>query len=223
MTLLSLALATGVTAAQPTRETVSSAQFTRIGSRKHKNAGTVEISKAQVGDLPCFRGQAHMEQVNPDIALEVLLDIEAAPQWSSAGLTEAKTLHRNESSIEFYEYLDIPGWTMVADRFWFVRGTWERTGDAVSFWWDRMEGGGPHATTFDDVLQRHPRAVEPPVNIGNWSFEPRGDRVAVTYTVCTDPGGSLPQAIQNFATRRTLPDTVAEMVAEARRRQGEGS
>jgi hypothetical protein len=108
---------------------------------------------------------------------------------------------------------------MAADWFWFLRGTTERSGDVVTFHWDRLVDGGPHRAMYDQVIAAHPGAVEPQINVGGWWF--RGTApVEMRYFACTDGGGSIPQFVQTTATRRTLPDTVVDLVDEVKRRLG---
>jgi hypothetical protein len=71
---------------------------------------------------------------------------------------------------------------------------------------------------YQKVKDEHPNAVEPTVNVGSWVFDAGDSGVKMTYSICTRPGGSIPVAIQNAATRRTLPDTLGDVVREARRR-----
>jgi hypothetical protein len=122
------------------------------------------------------------------------------------------------TSVEYSEYLDVPGWTMSSDRFWFLKGTVERTDPSIIFHWERLIDGGAHAARYAAVKAAHESAIEPPINVGAWTFTTTATGSEVKYYVCTDAGGSIPMAVQTAATRRTLPDTVGDLVREGRRR-----
>ena len=67
-------------------------------------------------------------------------------------------------------------------------------------------------------IKKSPRAVIPPVNLGEWMFQKNEYSVLVRYSICVDPGGSIPKSFQSFGTMKTIPTNVKEMVMEARRR-----
>ena len=202
----------------PTHAAIDSASWSQTGTVKNKEVGPVGIWRAQIGGVDCFRGTATTD-VSPEKLFDVVADVEGAKRWSSAGITEAKTLARSSSQMAYYQYLDIPGWTMAADRFWFLKADLHRGSDRASLKWTPLgSGGGPHAAEYQRVTTEHPNAVEPTVNVGSWVFEAGSAGVRMTYSICTKPGGSIPSAIQNAATKRTLPDTLGDVVREARRR-----
>jgi hypothetical protein len=206
-----------VAAAAPTHGAIDSASWAPVTTVKNDNLGEVAIWKATVGGVECFRGTATTD-VSPEKLLDVVADVEGAKRWSSAGISEAKLLSRSGSHMAYYQYLDVPGWTMASDRFWFLESTLERSPQRSSLKWTPLEGGGAHADVYHKVKSDHPNAVEPPVNVGSWVFEAAAGGVAMKYSICTLPGGSIPVAIQNAATRRTLPDTLGDVVREARKR-----
>ena len=180
-------------------------------------AGTVHIYSRSIQGVPCFKATA-TTNVAAERMFEVVTGIPATPGWSSAGVTEAELLGRTSDSLEFYEYLDLPGWTLVNDRFWFLRGsTSVKEPGKIIFQWERLVGGGSHSARFQQVKSKHPSAVEPPINVGGWHFVGTNP-VEIRYFICSDTGGSVPQAVQTMATRRTLPDTVSDVILEARRR-----
>lgn len=210
------ALATPALAA-PTQAAIDSAGWSRVTTIQNANAGEVGIWKATVDGVECFRGTATTD-VSPELLLDVVADVEGAKRWSSAGITDAKLLSRSSGKIAYYQYLDVPGWTMAADRFWFLTADLLRTPERAHLRWTPLPPGGPHTELYEKVKTDHPSAVEPTVNVGSWLFESGADGVKMVYSICTLPGGSIPVAIQNAATRRTLPDTLGDVVREARRR-----
>ncbi len=212
-----LFIASAALADGPTHASLESADWTIVTTASSKDVGEVQVYKSVVAGVDCFRGTAVTDVAAPKL-LDVVADVEGATRWSSAGVTEAKLLARQGDRLEYYQYLDVPGWTMASDRFWFLSSSIERSGPKIAFRWQPLAGGGAHASTYQSVVEAHPGAVEPPVNVGGWYFEERDDGVHVTYQVCTKPGGSIPVAIQNAATKKTLPDTVGDVVREAKNR-----
>lgn len=223
---LSLAVATGVLlcsglalAGGPTWPMIKATTgWEHLADRSHDDAGTIKVHVAEISGLKCLKG----ESVTPgkaDIYLGVAMDVKAAIDWSTAGLKYSEVLGGSGGTVEYFQYLDVPGWTGASDRFWFLRGTKESAGGALTFWWDRMgDRGGPHNTRFEQVMAENPDAIEPPTNVGGWSFVQEGDQVRSIYYVCSDTGGVLPKAIQYAAAKKTLPDTVGDLVREAIKR-----
>jgi hypothetical protein len=216
--MLALTLA-AVALGKPTHAQIESASWKQVASRD-TDQGTVLVYSGMVAGMECFRGTGSTPVPVPKL-FEVATDIPSATRWSTAGLSQSEWLTKSATTLEYWQYLDVPGWTMSADRFWFVRSTVHVADDVAWEKWDALLGGGPHAAKFAEVAAAHPDAVEPTVNIGEWLFKADGTgNSTVDYMVCTDPGGSIPMAIQSAATRRTLPDTVADLVREARKRAG---
>lgn len=216
--LLALALSGVAAAATPTwSDMVSTSGWQEYTTREHADAGVVTVHQKDIAGLPCFQGVA-TTKLSMDTLLSVVMDVEGAKKWSSAGVTEAKLLARDGNTMEYYQYLDVPGWTMASDRFWFVRSTLEKGADRTVFRWERLAEGGSHTDAYAKVKAEHPSAVEPPVNVGGWVFTPKGDAIEIRYVICTDTGGSIPTAVESMATSRTLPDTVGDVVREGKRR-----
>jgi hypothetical protein len=212
-----LALAPLTASAAPTHSQIDAAAWSQVTTANHADAGTVTIWTVNLGGIDCFRGTATVD-VAADKLLSVAADVEGAKSWSSAGLSEAKLLSKSGNKLEYYQYLDVPGWTMSADRFWFLQSTVESTPERSSLKWSSLVEGGAHSAFYQEVKTNHPDAVEPTVNVGSWVFEPQGDGTHVIYSVCTLPGGSIPTMVQNAATRKTLPDTVGDAIRAARKR-----
>ena len=76
----------------------------------------------------------------------------------------------------------------------------------------------PNFLSPAEVLAANPKAIEPPVNVGGWTFTPTATGSDILYYLCTDVGGSIPRAVQSAATKGTLPDTLGDLVSEAGRR-----
>lgn len=206
-----------VAVAAPTHAEMEAAAWAEVGTAKHDAVGTVTIKKVTLGGIECYEGVA-LTDVAPSKLLAVVADVEGATRWSSAGVTEAKLLAKSGNTIEYYQYLDVPGWTFAADRFWFLSSTLEDGAEHAALRWQPLSSGGSHTDVYNKVKTEHPDAVEPTANVGSWIFDKKDDGTHVTYQVCTLPGGSIPTSIQNAATRKTLPDTVGDVVREARNR-----
>ncbi len=198
-------------------DVIAESGWTQISTRDHKDAGTIQVYKKTVSGTACFKGRATTD-LDPQVMLEVAIDIPGTVRWSSAGVAEGEILSQSGTNIDYYQYLDVPGWTFSSDRFWFLTGVIEQSGDTTMFHWDRLVNGGPHAQRYNQVKAAHPDAIEPPVNVGGWQFTTTGASTLIQYYICTDTGGSIPAMVQNAATTRTLPDSVGDLVREARKR-----
>ena len=214
--LSTLALASPAFAAAPTWAQVNTEAGWVHDSVMTGETAKIDVSTRTIAGTACFRARAQTH-ANPDKLLEVAADIEGSKQWSSAGLAEAKLLSKTGGQLDYYQVLDVPGWTMASDRFWFLHGTVERPAGSIFFRWERLEQGGAYRSQWQGVKTRYSSAVEPPVNVGGWVFTGSGP-VDIKYYICTDSGGSIPKTLQTAATRRTLPATVDDLVKEARKR-----
>ncbi len=215
--LLALLLSPAAQAETPQWSQIRGSGWTHHATRKHDVVGTVEVYAKTVAGVECFQGVT-TTRYTPEQLLDVAADIEGAIQWSTAGVTDAATLKRTDTLLDYYQFLDVPGWTMANDRFWFLRGTIERSGGAITFHWDRLVDGGPYAARYQQVIAAHPDAVDIPMNVGGWVFTPADGATRVQYYICTNTGGSIPTAVQGVATTRTLPDNLGDIVREAARR-----
>ena len=207
----------GLALANPSHDAIDGASWGEVTRRTHKDAGEVVVLRATVSGVDCFRGTATVD-VPAEKMLAVVADVEGAVRWSSAGVTEAKLLSQSGDGLDYYQYLDVPGWTMASDRFWFLHGTVVKGPESWALRWTRLIDGGDHKETWEKLKADHSSAVEPPVNVGSWVFVPGDAGTQMTYSVCTQPGGSIPVAVQNAATKKTLPDTLGDVVREARTR-----
>ena len=217
VTLLALSLSASAHAGTPQWSEVRASGWTHYATRKHDVVGTVEVYEKVVAGVECFQGVT-TTSYTPEQLLDVAADIEGAIQWSTAGVTDAATLQRTDTLLDYYQFLDIPRWTMANDRFWFLRGHILRSGGAITFHWDRLVDGGPYAARYQQVFVDHPGAVDIPMNVGGWVFTPVAESTQVQYYICTNTGGSIPNAVQSVATTRTLPDNLGDIVREAAKR-----
>jgi len=203
----------------PTWSKIKAASWTSSGDVSHSDAGKVRIRKTTVGGVECWAAWASKD-VSVAKLLDVVTDIEGVIKWSSAGVTVAQTLKRTSSRVIYYQFLDVPGWTMSADRFWFLDATIEPGTTRASMHWRHLVRGGPYNSKWKSVTAANPKAVEPPVNVGGWTFVRKTDTTRIDYYICTEPGGSIPAAVTSLATKQTLPDTLGDLVKEAKKRGG---
>jgi hypothetical protein len=203
--------------AAPTHAAAESAVWRDTGSRSHDALSGIQLSRAMVGGVECFRGQAATD-LDPDALLELVIDIPGQPRWSSVHLLDSRMLASSPTAISYVQVVDVPSWTLSSDRYWFLQGAIERTAGRRALRWSRLPADAwPDVRA--DIAASHPGAIDPPVNVGAWIFDVAPDGTAITYYVCSDAGGSMPVALQHTATARSLPDTMGALVAEARRRR----
>lgn len=203
--------------AEPTHAAMDGASWQTLAHAESADAGPVDVYTARISGVDCFRGVA-TTSVAADDLLAVILDMDSAARWSTTGVSESRLIARTPTSIVYYQYLDLPGWTLSADRYWFLEASIARSPGRQEVAWGPLPAASPHQAERARFVAEHPDAVEPPTNVGSWRFEtvPAGTRV--TYSVCTQSGGSIPVALQNAASRRSLPDNLGDLIREARRR-----
>lgn len=216
--LLSLSLSSSpAEAGEPPWEALWSSEGWEELSVRESDVGPVKVLHKKVDVLDCLQGVAQSDVGIPYL-VKVAYDVNSAVSWSSADLTASEILKREGDAIVFHQYLDVPDWTLVADRFWYLRASAEDVdGGGKRFRWRRVDG----MTAFPDktkVLVETNRAIEPPVNFGAWTFLPKEGGTQVIYRVCSDIGGAIPKWLQRAVATRTMPDTVADFVREAKRR-----
>jgi len=190
-----------------------------VGTKEHKKAGLeVDIRIKYVGGIHCLVGEVDVE-VAADKLLSVATDIEGAMKWSSAPMEDSRTLGHAGSDVHYFQMLDTPGWTLASDRYWVLAGrTHKRSDGSVAFQWNRFEWKTKYPALVDELERDHDSAIEPPTNFGEWRFTPNKGGSNVRYYVCSDTGGRLSEGVQKMAAKETLPDTVADLIIEARTR-----
>lgn len=178
----------------------------------------IVVQKKVVQGLTCVRGVVSVD-VPPGALLEVVSDVPAHPSWSSEQLLVSKLLTPPGDETAYWQYLDVPDWTFVSDRFWVVRGRTSQQGAGATYTFERLAGWPTAYPALATQIQaQFPGAVEPDPLFGAWVFVPAGAGTDARYHLCSNSGASLPQWIQTIAATRTLPGTVADVLREARRR-----
>ena len=220
-TLGLLTLATTAWANDPTHAQIESASWTFLSERDHDVAGVVKVYNAQIAGRECYQARVSVDL--PQSAMSnVITDLDGALQWSTAGLMESKILGKKGNTLYYYQVLDVPGYTMASDRFWYNQGVVSQEGDEWTMRWSLLEEGGDYKDHYLETKARHSGAVFIDMNVGAWRLIPDGgpDKNKVTYSICSDSGGSLPAWLQAQASKQTLPDTVGDMIREAKKRHG---
>lgn len=185
-----------------------------------EETGEIVLSTKVIDGNTCLRGEATVT-ASIDKLAEVVADVPAAAEFSSEKLIASRVLGRDGDRVEYYQHLDVPNWTMVANRFWVLQGTASVDGETRSYRWDRFEWREKYADLAAELARDHASAVEPNPNFGGWVFTPEGSAVKATYYLCSNAGVSLPEWVQRAAATRTLPGTMADVVREAQRRSAE--
>lgn len=206
-------------ASPPTHRSIESAEWRHIANRHHDAAGNITVWNTEVSGTQCYKGMTTTKG-DPKVMLDVVSDIVGTIQWSGAGVTEAKRLFQSKNKIDFYQFLDVPTWTMANDRQLFLTADIERKPHFIGFRWSRLhiDKSHPYWDFYSGIRTKHPESIEPPVNVGGWYFSKKASNVEVSYVVCTDAGGVIPEGIQNEVTKRTLPDNLGDMLREAKKR-----
>lgn len=182
--------------------------------------GEVRVLHRTIDEANCLQGVL-TTTVPVERIVEVLLDVPSAVKWSSASLVYSDVVEELPGGeVVLMQYIDVPNWTLVADRFWIVRSGVKVLPDGERrYTWERVPADR-HPTVRDKAQAWAGKAIEPPVNWGEWMFRPSGGALQVRYRGCSDIGGAIPDWLQKLVASRTLPDTVADLVREARKRGG---
>jgi hypothetical protein len=220
--VLHLLLAAPAHGARPWDQLDEPTGWSRLAERD-TDVGRIRVALRRLDGADCVQGALRTD-VPLARLVEVVDDVPSAVRWNSAGLSASEVVGRGEGWMDVYQYMPIPDWTLVADRWWVLRG-WSdapKTGGA-RFRWERVDAEEAYPALAERLAVKGDN-LEIAVNWGEWVFVPvQGTTLDVRYRVCTDIGGSLPRWIQRLATQRTLPDTIVDLVREAWRRERGGA
>lgn len=207
---------------------VQSALDAEEGWEVHKldAKGGVDVYKKEIAGLavPAFKGIKVMD-VDSTVLFDAIIDIDHQTGLSDdIPLVESHVLKASGNTIDFWQYLDVPGWTLANDRYWFARGTIHRdvggTAGHHKWTWEDIDPAA-FPTAWDQARAIDEDAVLIGQNLGSWECIPQGPgKTKLIYRVVSDPGGKLPKSAQSLATGKTLPDNLLQFEAEAKRRAG---
>jgi len=181
----------------------------------------VDVYKKDIAGfgVPAFRGEK-VVAVSSDLLFDMLVDFNTHAGMSERVLlTISEVLKTQGNTVEFFQLVDTPAWTMARDRCWFNRAVLNRNYAGEQ---------GRHRQTWETlspehypeywkgVLERYPRALHLPVSMGSWEVVPLGPKsTLLIYRVIIDPGGHVPNGLQEFITGKTLPDNLLQFEAAA--------
>ena len=175
-------------------------------------------------DIPAFRGEK-VVAVASDRLFAMLVDFNSHAGMSDrVPLAISEVLKVQGDSIEFFQLVDTPSWTMARDRAWFNRAVVSR---------NHLGEAGRHRQTWETltpehypdywqaVLKRYPRVLHLSFSFGSWEVLPVGpESTRLIYTIITHPGGRIPDGLHSFVTGQTLPDNLLQFEEAALRQAG---
>ncbi|MBJ96240.1 MAG: hypothetical protein CMP23_17400 [Rickettsiales bacterium] len=167
--------------------------------------------------VPAFRGEMVLP-VSSDELFALLIDFDR-----HAGLSErvplviSEVLRREGNTVEFFQLVDAPGWTLARDRAWFNRALIERDIDGVRGrhrqCWETLSVDS-YPEYWRRIVERYPKVIYLPYSVGSWEVVPlESGETRLIYRVLTVPGGRIPIRLQRVATGTTLPDNLLQFEA----------
>jgi hypothetical protein len=149
-------------------------------------------------------------EVTPDDLFATLGDVEHHPDFNSL-LVDSRRLYSDPGRRDFCQVMKGPRLVPIAKRYWFNRSFEQRDIDGErghhrSTWMRLPEDAYPEARR--EIGEKYRGAVELPLTFGSWECLPLGGSYAVTFRTVSDPGGSIPKFLVNWATRRALPENM---------------
>jgi uncharacterized membrane protein len=125
-------------------------------------------------------------------------------------LETAKVLKREGASTWQYYCLDTP---VISDRDYTLKLTKQPNpgkGGRYEVSWVSANDAGP---------KEKPGKVRVKVTTGSWLLEARegGKKTKITYTVRSDPGGSIPSWVANRANRKAVPDVMRALLKQSKK------
>lgn len=191
--------------------------WSQLATPTSSSGHTVDLRLKEIGGIPCLRGEVRGVWSVASL-MATAADIEGSPKFSSEKLHASEVLARTDRSMDYLQILDVPDWTMAADRFWVLRAEQFERGGGTGFRWQRFDWKAAYPQLATRLATDHADAVEPDPNWGAWLFTPVEGETLVRYHLCSNAGGSLPGWLQKAAATRTLPGTMGDLLLEATRR-----
>ncbi len=182
-----------------------------------KQFGTVPLEVKVVDGERCLRGTVR-SSAPAEVLLEVITDVAAADRFTREALIASRVLGTDGDVVHYYQHLDVPGWTMAADRFWVLAGQRLASGDDIVYVWERFDWRGRYPELAAELARDHPSAIEPIPNFGAWQFRPIEGGTQARYILCSDPGGSMPGWLVRAGATKSFPNTISDVVVEAQKR-----
>jgi hypothetical protein len=183
------------------------------------DVGEILVRHKVIAGQDCLEGSTSAK-LPAETLLAAATDIPNQPKWSTWKIPASVTLSSGGTGLDYYQVLDNP--SPVADRYWFLTATSGRVGAEHVFSWELVDPAAKWPAALADVKAKFPSAVMTTVNVGDWTFTPKGDTTTIRYRICTDAGGNIPRWVGEIAAKSTLPTNLADLVKEVRRRVGTG-
>lgn len=196
---------------------LADADWALLTEASTKEIGPVILETKTIDGERCLRGRVTVDVATPHL-LATVVDIPAALEFSRERLSASRLLGSDGDTLHYYQHLDVPNWTMIADRYWVLAGSRRDAGSTVIFAWQRFDWRTRYPALADSLARDHKSAVEPVPNFGAWSFAPAEAGTTVTYTLCSNAAGALPEWIVRVAATKNFPNTIVDIVEEGRRR-----
>lgn len=193
------------------------AGWKEIARKQVDDVGEILIRHKEIHAVDCLEGSTSAA-LPPDQLLAASADIPNQPKWSSWKVVASVRLAGGAASLDYYQVLDNP--SPIADRYWFLHGTFGRVGEHRVFSWELVDPVAAWPAALADVTKGWPDAVMTRINVGDWTFTPNGEQTRIRYRICTDAGGNIPRWVGEIAATKTLPTNIADIVKEVRRRVG---
>jgi len=215
----SLAAAPSATAVQRALDSSEGWDVIKLDAR-----GGVDVYKKEIAgaELPGFKG-VKLVDVESDLLFEAINDFDAHKGLSEdIPLVKSRVLKRDGNTLHVFAYLDVPGWTLANDRYWFVEATMNHNIGGVEGHhkqtWEKLDAS-LYPEVVDEAKSMSSKAVLVEINYGSWEVIPdRGGKTKLIYRVLSAPGGRIPNRAQALVTGQTLPDNLLQFEAEAKRR-----
>ncbi len=172
--------------------------------------------------IPGFRGEK-VVAASSDSLFSLLVDLNNHVRISKRiPLVISEVISSSGNTLEFFQLVATPSWTMARDRCWFNRAEILRNVDGEAgrhrLTWKGLDPA-PFSEYLEKVLVDYPNALVIPLSVGSWEVVPIGPKsTRLIYRVLTDPGGKIPANLQELVTGRTLPDNLLQFETAAAER-----
>ena len=169
------------------------------GWRLIKETSRVKIfsKDISVSPFPCYRAEI-ISSLSMSNILTVAWDVEKSTEvFPNAYIVDAGIYHkRGSDSYSAYQLFDIP---FMSPRLYQFNSIMLHN----KIHWIRTD-------TLSQIYNPH-NLLTPPVNFGSWQVEKYGEKTKLTYSICTNPGGSVPSWIVELANQRYLPQMLLDL------------
>ena len=174
-----------------------------------KDGIVVDVRAEKGSSIVTVRGTWTAAKQTPKRLWKAVNDLERYTEFMPY-LEVAKVLKREGRSTWQYYCLDTP---IISDRDYTLKLTTDANPGKDGRWrvsWVSANAAGPK-----------PKAgkVRVKVATGSWQFDSvqGGKATKITYTVRSDPGGSIPSWIANRANRQAVPDVMRALLKQSKK------